>query len=109
MKCLLCEQTIDETKEFPASVGPQGQQIEDVMGRWKHSQALAAWTHVALTAQVGGGTLVVLSGHVCPAHAVKAGSIALVAIKAERLAPPPAPSPTTEEDTRPATKGKDKP
>ena len=79
MKCLLCPTEIDELKAFPSTPGPQGQMIEDIMGKWNHSQALVAWTHVALTAQKGGGSMSILSGHICPAHPVKPGSVALVA------------------------------
>ena len=79
MKCLLCPVEIDELKAFPPSPGPQGQMIEDVVGKWHHSQALTAWTHVALTAQMPGGSMSILSGHICPAHPVKPGSVALVA------------------------------
>ena len=79
MKCLLCSVEIDELKEFPATRGPQGQVIEDIMGRWNHSLALNQWTHVALTAQKPGGSMSILSGHICPAHSVQPGSVALVA------------------------------
>jgi len=79
MKCLLCPIEIDELKEFPATRGPQGQVIEDIMGRWNHSQALNQWTHVALTAQQPGGSMSILSGHICPAHPIQPGSVALVA------------------------------
>jgi hypothetical protein len=96
MKCLLCSAEIDEYKSFPVVTGPQGQRIEDVMGQWTHGQALSSWTHIALTAQHGGGTLVLLSGHICPAHPVKAGSIALVASKAPERAHPPASLPATK-------------
>jgi hypothetical protein len=80
MKCLLCPAEIDELKAFPPTPGPQGQMIEDIIGKWNHSQALVTWTHVALTAQKGGGSMSILSGHVCPAHPVKPGSVALVAM-----------------------------
>jgi hypothetical protein len=83
MKCLLCPVEIDELKTFPSSIGPQGQKIEDVMGQWQHSQALAGWTHVALTAQKSAGSMSLLSGHICPAHPVKPGSVALTAASPE--------------------------
>jgi hypothetical protein len=86
MKCLLCPIEINELKEFPATVGPQGQLIEDVLGRWNHSQALAGWTHVSLSAQAGGGSMSILSGHICPEHSVTAGSIALVAASSPTMA-----------------------
>jgi hypothetical protein len=79
MKCLLCPTEIDELKAFPPSPGPQGQMIEDILGKWEHSKALTTWTHVALTAQMPGGSMSILSGHICPAHPVKPGSVALVA------------------------------
>ena len=79
MKCLLCPIEIDELKSFPSTPGPQGQMIEDVVGKWKHGLLLAEWTHVALTAQMGGGSMSILSGHVCPAHTIKPGCVALVA------------------------------
>ena len=86
MKCLLCPVEINELKAFPVTIGPQGQKIEDVMGQWQHAQDLARWTHVALTAQMPGGSMSILSGHVCPAHPVKPGSVALVAVPAEVVA-----------------------
>ena len=84
MKCLVCSAEIDELKEFPAAVGPQGQLIEDTLGKWKHVQAVGGWTHVTLTAQVSAGTVTVLSGNVCPAHPVTAESIMLAAVTAGR-------------------------
>jgi hypothetical protein len=119
MKCLLCPAEIDELKAFPPSPGPQGQMIEDVMGKWNHSQALVAWTHVALTAQKGGGSMSILSGHVCPAHTIKPGSVALVAAQvaaapkaAESGTPPTSPAkseaPVAQTPTATATpKGKE--
>jgi hypothetical protein len=86
MKCLVCSAEIDELKEFPATPGPGGQLIEDTLGKWKHSQAVGAWTHVTLTAQVSAGTVTVLSGNVCPAHPVTAAGIMLAA----RPSPTPA-------------------
>ena len=83
MKCLLCAAEIDELKAFPPTPGPQGQMIEDIMGKWNHSQLLVSWTHVALTAQTGGGSMSLLSGHICPVHPVKPGSVALVANSVE--------------------------
>ena len=83
MKCLLCPAEIDELKAFPPTPGPQGQMIEDIIGKWNHSQALVTWTHVALTAQKGGGSMSILSGHICPAHPIKPGSVALVAASVE--------------------------
>jgi len=68
MKCLVCTQEIDELKEFPPTIGPGGVQIEDTLGKWKHSQAVGAWIHLTLTAQVSAGTVTVLAGHVCPLH-----------------------------------------
>lgn len=70
MKCLVCPAEIDDLKDFPSAVGPQGQIIEDTMGKWKHAGELALWTHVSLTAQTAAGCLTVLSGHVCPKHTV---------------------------------------
>jgi hypothetical protein len=102
MKCLLCPIEIDELKEFPATRGPQGQVIEDIMGRWNHSQALNQWVHVALTAQKPGGSMSILSGHICPAHPIQPGSVALMAAP-ETTAPrvvvagtPPIPALKTE-------------
>ena len=57
--------------------GPQGQQVQDTLGMFNHTTALGKWTHVTLTAQKGTGTEVLLSGHVCPSHAVSPGSITL--------------------------------
>ena len=79
MKCLICSAEIDELREFPPTVGPGGVQIEDTLGRWKHSQAVGAWTHLTLTAQVPAGTVTVLSGHICPAHVISSDGIALAA------------------------------
>ena len=105
MKCLICSNEIDELKAFPSALGPSGQVIEDVMGQWKHQQALGTWTHVMLTAQTGGGSLTVLSGHICPAHPVKAGSVALIGATI-----PPSPSSKQDGKTPAATpKGKDTP
>lgn len=120
MKCLLCPAEIDELKAFPPSQGPNGQLIEDIMGKWQHSQVLVTWTHVALTAQKGGGSMSILSGHICPAHSVKPGSVALVAAPVEAAPkaapagnPPTSPTkqdaPTVQPTTATATsKGKDK-
>mgnify|MGYP001577098315 CR=1 FL=1 len=77
MRCLMCPNEIDEKREFPVVVGPQGQQIQDTLGMFNHVTALGKWTHVTLTAQKGAGTEVLLSGHVCPSHGVSPGSIAL--------------------------------
>jgi len=79
MKCLLCPTEIDELKGFPPTVGPGGVQIEDTLGKWKHSQSVAAWTHVTLTAQVPAGSVTILSGHICPAHAISPEGIGLSA------------------------------
>ena len=88
MKCLLanCPNEIDELKEFPATVGPGGQLIEDTLGKWRHAQAVGAWTHVTLTAQVSAGNVMVLSGHVCPVHLVTGEGLT--------LATRPSPTPT---------------
>ena len=77
MKCLICSTEIDDKKEFPVTVGPQGQQIEDSLGKFNHAQELGKWNHVTLTAQKAVGCVTILSGHVCPAHNVAEGSIAL--------------------------------
>lgn len=91
MKCLICTTEIDELKEFPAEVGPGGQLIEDTLGKWKHAQAVGAWTHVTLTAQVSAGTITVLSGNVCPAHPVSAESLILATKVCDpKLSPTPA-------------------
>ena len=110
MKCLLCPAEIDELKAFPPSPGPQGQMIEDVMGKWNHSQLLVTWTHVALTAQKGGGSMSILSGHICPAHPVKPGSVALVAAPVETAPkaapagnPPTAPAKQEAQTAQPTT------
>jgi hypothetical protein len=79
MKCLLCPTEIDELRAFPPTVGPGGVSIEDTLGKWKHAQAVAAWTHLTLTAQLPAGSLTVLSGHVCPEHSISADGIALAA------------------------------
>lgn len=95
MKCLVCPSEIDELKEFPPTIGPGGVQIEDTLGKWKHSQTVGAWTHVTLTAQISAGTVTILSGHVCPAHPVTPDSIVIIAAR-----PPIGPS----EDLRPEKK-----
>ena len=95
MKCLICPAEIDELKEFPATPGLGGQLIEDTLGKWKHAQAVRAWTHVTLTAQVSAGTVTVLSGNVCPAHPVTAEGIML----AERPSPTPIGSEKTKSDS----------
>jgi hypothetical protein len=102
MKCLLCTVEIDENKSFPGTPGPDGQMIEDVMGKWNHSKSLLTWTHVALTAQTGGGSMSILSGHICSAHPVRPGSVALaaalevVAPKASAEGKPPTAPPAQE-------------
>jgi hypothetical protein len=88
MKCLICQAEIDELKEFPATPGPGGQLIEDTLGKWKHAQAVGAWTHVTLTAQVSAGTVTVLSGNVCPAHPVTSEGLMLAAKPVSRSADP---------------------
>jgi len=95
MKCLLCAVEIEENKAFPPMPGPQGQMIEDIVGKWNHSQKLVLWTHVALTAQTGGGSMAILSGHICPAHPVKPGSVALVATSVETAKAAPVGIPPT--------------
>ena len=79
MKCLVCDRQVDELREFPVVVDAQGKTIEDAMGKFRHQQELSAWTHVTLTAQRGGGSLTLLSGHVCPDHVVAANGFELVA------------------------------
>jgi len=121
MKCLLCPAEIDELKAFPPTPGPQGVMIENIIGKWEHSQLLVTWTHVALTAQKGGGSMSILSGHICPAHPVNPGSVALVAAqvaaapKPVEIRNPPTSQPKqdvpTAAQTQTATatpKGKDK-
>ena len=101
MKCLVCASTIDERKAFPPTVGPGGVQIEDTLGRWKHAQAVGAWTHVTLTAQVSGGSKTILSGHVCPNHLISNDGIQLAA-----RTPPGSPADKAlEELVRPSSKG----
>ena len=80
MKCLICSIEIDDKKEFHGAVGPQGQQIEDVLGKFNHAQELGKWTHVTLTAQKAVGSVTILSGHICPVHNVAEGCIALVTL-----------------------------
>lgn len=82
MKCLLCPTEIDDKKEFIPELGPQGQVIEDVLGKWKHAQELSRWVHVSLTAQRPAGAAAILSGHVCPKHAVEPGTVALAEVAA---------------------------
>ena len=87
MKCLVCPNTIDDKRDFTVK-GPQGQDLDDTVGRLRHFDELGRWTHVTLTAQLS-YTQVLLSGHVCPAHKVVPGSIALVevAIPVQEIAP----------------------
>ena len=89
MKCLICSTEIDDKKEFSVAVGPQGQMIEDVLGKFNHVKELNRWTHVTLTAQKAAGSVVILSGHVCPVHNVVEGSLALAV----------APNPVLRNDT----------
>jgi hypothetical protein len=107
MKCLLCSAEIDEVKVFPPMPGPHGQMIEDVVGKWNHSQVLVTWTHVALTAQKGGGSMSILSGHICSAHPVKPGSVALVAAPVAAVSKPTEagipPTSTAKLDATPTT------
>ena len=115
MKCLICSNTIDDKKDFTVK-GPQGQDLDDTVGRLRHFDELGRWTHVTLTAQFS-FTQVLLSGHVCPAHKVEPGRIGLVeaapAVPAQAAAPtatPQAPTknqapaaPTAAAATNPAT------
>jgi hypothetical protein len=98
MKCLICTNTIDDKKDFTVK-GPQGQDLDDVVGRLRHFGELGRWTHVTLTAQLS-YTLVLLSGHLCPAHKAVPGGIGLVdaVIPAQAAvpAPPTSPSPTRQ-------------
>ena len=68
MKCFLCSQEIDEKRNFPTAKGPNGQIIEDVVGRMLLAQELSTWVQVTLTAQVQGGCKTIFSGHICPKH-----------------------------------------
>ena len=77
MRCLLCPNEIDDKREFPYVDGPNGTKIQDTLGMFNHVTALGRWIHVTLTAQKGTGTETLLSGHVCPSHAVSPGSIIL--------------------------------
>jgi hypothetical protein len=77
MRCLLCQNEIDDRREFPFVDGPNGQRIQDTMGMFNHVTSLGKWIHVTLTAQKGPGSETILSGHVCPSHAVVPGSISL--------------------------------
>jgi len=89
MKCLICSIEIDDKKEFPVTIGPQGQQVEDVLGKFNHAQELGKWTHVTLTAQKAVGSVALLSGHICSAHSVTEGSLVLITA---------APSPIPKDD-----------
>ena len=90
MKCLICASTIDDKKDFTVK-GPQGQDLDDTVGRLRHFDELGRWTHVTLTAQLS-FTQVLLSGHVCPAHKVEPGRLSLV--EAAPASPIQAPTPT---------------
>ena len=98
MKCLICASTIDDKKDFTVK-GPQGQDLDDTVGRLRHFDELGRWTHVTLTAQFS-FTQVLLSGHVCPAHKVEPGRIGLVeaapAVPAQAAAPTAAPQAPTK-------------
>jgi hypothetical protein len=98
MKCLICSNTIDDKKDFTVK-GPQGQDLDDTVGRLRHFDELGRWTHVTLTAQFS-FTQVLLSGHVCPAHKVEPGRLGLVeaapAAPVQVAAPPAAPSTPTK-------------
>ena len=98
MKCLICASSIDEKKDFTVK-GPQGQSLDDVVGRLRHYEELGRWTHVTLTAQLA-YTQVLLSGHLCPSHNVVPGGLGLLdaAISAQAsmvasLPPPPKQAP----------------
>jgi hypothetical protein len=107
MKCLICTSEIDEKKEFIVA-GPQGQPLDDIVGRLRHMAELGKWTHLTLTCQRA-FTEVILSGHVCPAHQIFPGSIGLVDVirSAPALAPPaeppivPSPSPVPKAPAAP--------
>jgi hypothetical protein len=93
MKCLICENAIDDKKDFTVK-GPQGQDLDDVVGRLRHFEELGRWTHVTLTAQLA-YTQVLLSGHVCPAHRAVPGGIVLadagISAQVPLASPPPSP------------------
>jgi hypothetical protein len=103
MKCLICSNTIDDKKDFTVK-GPQGQDLDDVVGRLRHFEELGKWTHVTLTAQRS-YTLVLLSGHVCPAHKPVPGGIglvdAVVPAQASVAAPAATPSPARQAPAAP--------
>ena len=92
MKCLMCPNEIDENKDFRVK-GPQGQDLDDIVGRLRHVEDLSHWTHLTLTAQYS-YTQVLLSGHVCPSHRIEPGRIGLmeVAISAPKSNPSPVPA-----------------
>ena len=101
MRCLMCSTEIDENKDFHVR-GPQGQDLDDIVGRLRHTTELGRWTHLTLTAQYS-FTQVLLSGHVCPGHEISPGRIGLteVAILPQKgnpspstINPPGSPSPT---------------
>ena len=100
MKCLICANTIDDKKDFTVK-GPQGQNLDDVVGRLRHFEELGKWTHITLTAQLA-YTQVLLSGHICPAHKAVPGGIGLVDAVVPAQVPVPTPPITSPAKQAPA-------
>lgn len=77
MRCIACGLDVDENQQFPGFRGPDGRVVEDTVSRFRLEAELRRWTHVTLTAQVGGGSMTLESGHVCPAHDLRDVSVGL--------------------------------
>jgi hypothetical protein len=99
MNCLICSNKIDDKKDFTVK-GPQGQDLDDTVGRLRHFDELGKWIHVTLTAQHA-YTQVLLSGHVCPSHRVVPGGIALTDAEISIPVPSPAPAPVSSSPAAP--------
>lgn len=57
MKCLFCNETIDEKKDI------SGAPVEE---RKAWASELSKWAQVSVTANINGGVETLLTGHVCP-------------------------------------------
>lgn len=77
MKCLVCPNTIDETKSFLSKTkGRQGQDLEDSASKEAHGQELERWRQVTLSASTDGASVTLIAGHVCPSEDLGALAIA---------------------------------
>jgi len=84
MRCLLCNVEVDEKQQFSGFQGPDGRIVEDAVSRLRLQAELRRWKHVTLTAQVGGGSMTLESGHLCPKHELGDATISLRAKRGDK-------------------------